>query len=207
MQSDSAVHAKPNARHGSQQDSDGRQNRVFVEREFLLDPSSLRAQFDWKVARHQGRLKQPAENGIGLSTMFRIPSERVLTRDAVFDFLSQLRTIAAEYLGSRHASTPQIMVFGRGSQRWVEEDPSIAPWRYMCFIGPRRPGPATVVSIQTHEAILTWLPWFQRRMATRVLVGSNDLILYQSFAVQSVLSQPESAELEDQTLVLSGWLW
>ena len=64
-----------------------------------------------------------------------------------------------------------------------------------------------LVVIQTREVILQWFPWLTRTVTTRVLVESNDLILYPSNAVQSLQYQPIGVELKDQTVVLSGWLW
>jgi hypothetical protein len=178
---------------------------VFVEQEFLLDQFSLRAQFDWKVARRS--IDRAEKTDAGLSTIFRSPSERVFTRDGVIEFLSRLRNEAAGYVGTRHASTPQIWVFRKGHHTWIEQDASIAPWRYMYFIAPRGAGTSMVVVIQTRRAIFEWLPWLTRTRTARVIVGSNNLIIFPSVAVQSVLCQANSADLKDQTIVLSGWLW
>lgn len=179
---------------------------VFVEQEFLRDRFSLRAQFDWKVAR-RGMDQAAEETVTGLSTIFRSPSERVFTREGVIEFLSQLRKMAAGHVRIRHASTPQVWVFRRGHHKWIEQDASIAPWRYLYCLGPRSTETFMLVAIETRQVMLEWFPWLKRTRIFKVIVGSNDLIIFPSLAVQSVLCQSNSAELKDQTIVLSGWLW
>jgi len=181
-------------------------SEVYVEQEFLVDRFSLRAHFDWKVARRS--LNRTEENAdVGVSTIFRAPSERVFTRDGVIEFLGRLRKRAGNYVPARHASTPQVWVFREGHHTWVEQDASIAPWRYMYFMGPRMGATSMEVAIQTRKALLRWLPWLTRTRTIRIIVESNDLVIFPSVAVQSMTYQPDGADLVDQTLVLSGWLW
>ena len=205
MQSESMSRERRTIKNGLRDAAKRAPTEVFVEQEFLLDQFSLRAQFDWKVARRS--IDRAEETDAGLSTIFRSPSERIFTRDGVIEFLSRLRKKAAGYVRTRHASTPQIWVFRKGHHTWIEQDASIAPWRYMYFIAPRGAGTSMVVVIQTRRAILEWLPWLTRTRTAKVIVGSNNLIIFPSVAVQSVLCEPNSADLKDQTIVLSGWLW
>jgi len=183
-------------------------NEVFIEREFLMDRFSLRAQFDWKVARKNiGPGAHAEEAQTGVPRMFRAASERVFTREGMIDFLIQLRKKAAGHIRTRHASTPQVSVLRKGHHRWIEHDTSIAPWRYMYFMGPRGACAPMVVVLQTREAIREWLPWLERTRTAKVTVGPNDLVMYPSIAVQSVLCHAHTITLEDQTVILSGWLW
>lgn len=208
MQTESISGKRREVENGSHAARNGPLKDVFLEREFLLDQFSLRAQFDWNVARRSiDHQVQGEETDTAIPTIFRSPSERIFTRDGVIDFLGQLRKKAAGRLHTRHASTPQIVVYRRGHHRWIEQDTSIAPWRYMYFMGPRGDRISMPVIIQTREAILEWFPWLTRTITSRVLMGSNDLIMYRSTAVQSVLCHSDSFELKDQTIVLSGWLW
>ena len=205
MHSKSMSQEKRTARNGGGDVSGRALNEVFVEQEFLPDQFSLRAQFDWKVARRS--IDQEQEADAGISTIFRSPSERIFTRDGVIEFLTRLRKKANGYLRTRHASTPQIWVFRKGYHTWIEKDASVAPWRYMYFIAPHSTGTSMEVVIQTRGKIIQWLPWLTRTRTARVKVESNDLIIFPSVAVQSVLCRPISADLKDQTIVLSGWLW
>jgi hypothetical protein len=208
MQTESISPEKRKTERASREAANGALKEVFVEHEFFLDCFSLRAQFDWIMARQgSDRQVQAEATEAGVPTLFRSPAERVFKRDGMIDFLRQLRKEAAGRLRARHASTPQIVVFRRGSHAWREQDATIAPWRYMYFLGPRGARTSMLVVIQTREVILQWFPWLTRTVTTRVLVESNDLILYPSNAVQSLQYQPIGVELKDQTVVLSGWLW
>lgn len=179
---------------------------VFVEREFLLDRFSMRAQFDWRVAR-QSAEREPQAEETSFPIIFRSTSVPIFTRDRVVDFLSQVRERAFDHLRIRHASTPQVLIFQTGQHSWIEQDASIAPWRYMYFMGPRIEGTPMGVTIQTREALIERIPWLKRTKTSTVDIGSNDLLIYRSVAMQTILSQSASTDLKDQTVILSGWLW
>jgi hypothetical protein len=208
MQTESISRRTQSTAQGLSQVPDSTSGEVFLEREFLLDRFSLRAQFDWKVARHG---VPPAvmytHAAAAVPAVFRSRSEQVFTRDAIIEFLSQLRKVAARRLQTRHTSTPQIAVFPRGHHTWIEQDPSVAPWRYMYFAGPRRGGTSIGAVLSMREAVLPWFPWLTQMRTVSLRAGSNDLILYRSVATQSLLCEPSGTELEEQTVVLSGWLW
>jgi hypothetical protein len=206
MQTESISREVRNTKRASFVAANGALGEVFVQHEFFLDCHSLRAQFDWIMAR-QGSDRQAETTEAGVSTLFRSPAERVFKRDGVVNFLRQLRKEAALRLHTRHASTPQIVVFQRGNHAWREQDATIAPWRYMHFMGPRGARTSMQAVIQTRAVIFQRVPWLTRTATTRVNVESNDVILYPSNAVQSLQYQPSGVELRDQTVVLSGWLW
>jgi hypothetical protein len=208
MQTESISLERRAIRNGYHEAANGMCDEVSVERDFLPDRFSLRAQFDWKVARRSiDREVQDEGTGARALTTFQSPAERIFTRNSVMEFLGQLRKKAARRVCTRHASTPQILVFRKGHHSWIERDASIAPWRYMYFMGPRGSATSTAVVIQTREAIFELFPWLKRTRTAKVIAGPNDLIMYRSVAVQSVLWLPDSVELKDQTIVLSGWLW
>src|SRR6185437_4987762 len=182
-------------------------SQVFVEREFLLDPFSLRAQFDWKVARKGlSAVVQPGLTTGGVPAIFRSSPEQIFTHEIMIDLLNQVRKAARTRLHASHASTPQIAAFQEGSHTWVEQDATVAPWRYMYFLGPRHGTPSMVVTISMREAIFKWFAGLTRTSSATTCVASNDLILYRSTAVQSLRSEAATNILNDQILVFSGWL-
>ena len=180
--------------------------KVYVERELSFDSFSLRAQFDWRVARLQAEMEVDRLRNDEVA-QFRAPAEQVFTREKMIEFLIHLRKKAAVRVGTRHASTPQVVVFHRGLCRWVEQDAAIAPWRYFHTIGPRAAPTSVKVMIATRHTIVRSLPWLYQTRITETLLESNELLIYPSTAGQSMLNQTDSIRLDSQMVVLTGWLW
>jgi hypothetical protein len=183
--------------------------QILTVPRFSFDAGWLRTQFEWKLAttRMRGKILLDEISDEGSHKFLAAPADRVFAQQAVTSFLTELRDWADGAIGIKHASSPQVQVFGESCWRQLSQDASPAQWRYMYTLGPKSGRSAVRLRLAKPAAKPMYAP-FSFNNTTIIEPEFNCLIAYEA----SHLCGIDEAHIADggplsATVFLSGYLW
>jgi len=177
---------------------------------FFPDVSSMRIQFEWRVAAmaRRGVAMFEEVHEPGVCRFFGAGLDQFFTQEITSDFLNCLRRLGQARFRAGHASSPQVELYTAGCMRGLGCESTPARYRYVFVLGPRngKSGVRITVSPSTSTRRFSFLPRFGWTHAIEACYG--ELIVHDAahaFAVEPALCKSDS--LLSATVLLSGHLW
>ena len=186
-----------------------------ISRQFVLVPNfyrdaeSLRAQFEWKMARAEAHgnalLTETSEPEI--CRFWAASADRIFPQPAISEFLAFLRSWAHKSIGTRRASTPEIHVFTNDC--WCEpcQDATPAHWRYVYVLGPTAKTTNVKLSLLPHTPVRRF-SFLRLSRTVEVDIQFGAFLVYEkklSYRMNRLRGGSERPLRA--TIFLSGYLW
>jgi hypothetical protein len=134
-------------------------------------------------------------------------AERVFNADLLFSLLDSLRAWARQNLGARHASTPRVQIYVRGSHRIFAKDDIFVGWHYILSLtrGEKHVRKANVI-LESASASLDSVKFGVSRVE-RIRLKYNDLLVHDAKRAYGIDGVKCSVNPLEGLVLLGGYLW